>query len=168
MGCRFLLQGIFLTQGLNPHLLHLLNWLAYSSLAQPPEKPLYVKGSFKNIKTYLVYAVSSSSAWDWELQCNNSTSLTQLKQLSRNYSSSRHSQTVLRSWVGDFFCTLRTILLFCGGFFVVVVFYFCTHSSIHYFSEPLLQLTETMKSALADTQGSCQFSSQSVTTASRY
>ena len=26
MGCHFLLQGIFLTQGLNPRLLHLLNW----------------------------------------------------------------------------------------------------------------------------------------------
>ena len=26
MGCHFLLQGIFLTQELNPHLLHLLHW----------------------------------------------------------------------------------------------------------------------------------------------
>ena len=26
VGCHFLLQGIFLTQGLNPHLLHLLHW----------------------------------------------------------------------------------------------------------------------------------------------
>ena len=26
MGCHFFLQGIFLTQGLNPHLLHLLHW----------------------------------------------------------------------------------------------------------------------------------------------
>ena len=51
---------------------------------------------------------------------------------------------------------------------VVVVTVVCTHNSIHYFSELLLQLTETMKSALADTQGSCHFSSQSVTTASGY
>ena len=28
MGCHFLLQGIFPTQGLNPHLLRLLNWQA--------------------------------------------------------------------------------------------------------------------------------------------
>ena len=26
VGCHFLLQGIFLTQGSNPSLLHLLNW----------------------------------------------------------------------------------------------------------------------------------------------
>ena len=30
MGCHFLLQGIFLIQGLNPHLLHLLPQHAYS------------------------------------------------------------------------------------------------------------------------------------------
>ena len=70
--------------------------------------------------------------------------------------------------MGDVFCTLWTILLFCGLFFFVVVAVVCTHNSIHYFSELLLQLTETMKSALADTQGSCHFSSQSVTTASGY
>ena len=31
MGCHFLLQGIFLTQGLNSHLLHLLQgrWILY-------------------------------------------------------------------------------------------------------------------------------------------
>ena len=32
LGCRFLLQGIFLTQGLNPCLLRLLYWQAYSLL----------------------------------------------------------------------------------------------------------------------------------------
>ena len=30
VGCHFFLQGIFLIQGLNPHLLHLLNWQADS------------------------------------------------------------------------------------------------------------------------------------------
>ena len=30
MGCHFLLQGIFLTQGSNPHLLYLLHWQADS------------------------------------------------------------------------------------------------------------------------------------------
>ena len=30
VGCHFLLQGIFLTQGLNLHLLHLLYWQAHS------------------------------------------------------------------------------------------------------------------------------------------
>ena len=31
-----LLQGIFLTQGLSPHLLHLLQWQADSLLLEPP------------------------------------------------------------------------------------------------------------------------------------
>ena len=36
VGCHFLLQRIFPTQGLNPHLLHLLHWQAdYLSLAPP-------------------------------------------------------------------------------------------------------------------------------------
>ena len=30
VGCHFLLQGTFLTQGLNPHLLHVLHWQAGS------------------------------------------------------------------------------------------------------------------------------------------
>ena len=38
VGCRFLLQGIFPTQGLNPRLLHLLRWQADSSLLARPEK----------------------------------------------------------------------------------------------------------------------------------
>ena len=29
VGCHFLLQGIFLTQGLNPHFLHLPQWVLY-------------------------------------------------------------------------------------------------------------------------------------------
>ena len=36
MGCHSLLQGIFLTHGLNPHLRHLLHWQAGSLLAEPP------------------------------------------------------------------------------------------------------------------------------------
>ena len=39
-GCHFLLQGIFLTQGLNPHLLHLLYWQEGSLPLVPPGKPL--------------------------------------------------------------------------------------------------------------------------------
>ena len=36
VGCHFLLQGVFLTQGLNPHLLH---WQAYSLLLRLPGSP---------------------------------------------------------------------------------------------------------------------------------
>ena len=38
MGCHFLLQGIFLTQGSNPCLLHLLHWQPGPLV--PPGKPL--------------------------------------------------------------------------------------------------------------------------------
>ena len=36
-----LLQGIFLTHGSNPHLVHLLHWQTGSVPAKPPEKPPY-------------------------------------------------------------------------------------------------------------------------------
>ena len=39
MGCHFLLQGIFLTQGSNPGLLNLLHWQAGSLPLVPPGKP---------------------------------------------------------------------------------------------------------------------------------
>ena len=39
MGCHALLQGIFTTQGLNPHLLCLLHWQAGSLSLAPPGKP---------------------------------------------------------------------------------------------------------------------------------
>ena len=39
MDCHFLLQGIFLTQGMNPCLLHLLHWQADSLLDVPLGKP---------------------------------------------------------------------------------------------------------------------------------
>ena len=40
VGCHALLQGIFLTQGLNPHLLCLLHWQVGSLPLVPPGKPL--------------------------------------------------------------------------------------------------------------------------------
>ena len=39
MGCHFLFQGIFLTQGSNPCLLHLLHWQADFFTTEPPGKP---------------------------------------------------------------------------------------------------------------------------------
>ena len=39
VGCHALLQGIFPTQGLNPHLLCLLHWQAGSLPLAPPGKP---------------------------------------------------------------------------------------------------------------------------------
>ena len=38
VGCHFLLQGIFLTQGLKPHLLCLLHWQKDSLPLAPPGK----------------------------------------------------------------------------------------------------------------------------------
>ena len=40
-GCHFLLQGIFLTQGWNPHLLSLLRWQAGSLLLRLLGSPTY-------------------------------------------------------------------------------------------------------------------------------
>ena len=40
VGCHALLQGIFPTQGLNPHLLHLLHWQAGSLPLAPPGNPI--------------------------------------------------------------------------------------------------------------------------------
>ena len=39
VGCHFLLQGIFPTQGLSPLLLRLLHWQTGSLAAEPPGKP---------------------------------------------------------------------------------------------------------------------------------
>ena len=39
VGCHFLLQGMFPTQGSNLHLLHLLHWQAGSPPLAPPRKP---------------------------------------------------------------------------------------------------------------------------------
>ena len=44
VGCHSLLQGIFLIQGSNMSLLHLLHWQASSLPAEPPEKPyVYIR-----------------------------------------------------------------------------------------------------------------------------
>ena len=40
VGCHFLLQGIFLTQGSNLRLLHPLHWQVVSLPLAPPGKPL--------------------------------------------------------------------------------------------------------------------------------
>ena len=40
VGCHAILQGIFLTQGSNPHLLNLLHWQADSLPLMPPGKPI--------------------------------------------------------------------------------------------------------------------------------
>ena len=47
-GYHFLLQRIFLTQGSNPHLLHLLHWQADYLQLVPPEKPVCIYGQDLN------------------------------------------------------------------------------------------------------------------------
>ena len=50
VGCYFLLQGIFLTQGLNPGLLHLLPW-------QTDSLPLSHRGSsFKKSREHIAFS----------------------------------------------------------------------------------------------------------------
>ena len=50
VGCHFLLQGIFPTQGLNPSLSCLLHWQVGSLLAEPPGKPLYASCFLTSLK----------------------------------------------------------------------------------------------------------------------
>ena len=42
VGCHDLLQGIFRTQGLNPHFLHFLHWQTGSLLLAPSGKPIFI------------------------------------------------------------------------------------------------------------------------------
>ena len=52
MGCHFLLQGIFLTQGMNPHLLYLLHWqVECFTTATPGMPPHPVLGRGAQYKT---------------------------------------------------------------------------------------------------------------------
>ena len=54
MGRHSLLQGIFPTQGSNPHLLHLLHWQAGSLPLTPPGKPIFF------------YRMIAKGMWGWE------------------------------------------------------------------------------------------------------
>ena len=62
VGCHFLLQGIFLTQGSNPHLLHPLHWQTVSLPLAPPGKPS-VKCVFVNIFSKSVHCLFILSTW---------------------------------------------------------------------------------------------------------
>ena len=59
--CHVLLQGIFLTQGLNLHLLHLLQWQAGSWPLAPPGKPERMHGSDVNADSPLCASQAQSS-----------------------------------------------------------------------------------------------------------
>ena len=61
VGCHFLLQGIFPTQGLNPSLLHLLLWQTGSLPLAPPQ---------------FSHLVMSDSATPWTAACQASLSIT--------------------------------------------------------------------------------------------
>ena len=72
--CHFLLQGIFLTQGSNLHLLHLLHWQVDSLLLAPPGKAMRnlpgstIHGIFQaRILEWVAISFSRRSSWpkDW-------------------------------------------------------------------------------------------------------
>ena len=58
VGCHFLLQGTFLTQGFNLYLLCLLHWQAHSLPAEPTGNPLSVTG---HIPKWLIFPVAHDS-----------------------------------------------------------------------------------------------------------
>ena len=49
VGCHALLQGIFLTEGSNLHLLCLLHWQVDSLPLVPPGKPIYIYRERQNV-----------------------------------------------------------------------------------------------------------------------
>ena len=75
VGCQFLLQGIFLTQGSNACFLCLLHWQVDSLLTAPPGKPLHQ------------YLPGESSGW-LLLPPNPARSLFHLSQAQRSRASS--------------------------------------------------------------------------------
>ena len=65
--CHALLQGIFLTEGSNPHLLHLLHWQACSLPPAPPTKKL---SSFSwrmvlEINIWVLGMPVATGVWTW-------------------------------------------------------------------------------------------------------
>ena len=68
------LQGIFLTQGLNLHLLHLLNWWVDSLLLVPPGKP----SSVQKLSHVRLFATPWTAARQAFLSIANSRSLLKL------------------------------------------------------------------------------------------
>ena len=56
MGCHFLLQGIFLTEGSNPHVFRLWHWQADSLPTAPPGKPFSLSVHWAN--SFLISWVS--------------------------------------------------------------------------------------------------------------
>ena len=63
VGCHALLQGVFLTQGSNTCLLHLLHWQAGSLPLEPPGKPIYTLPCVKWIASGKPLHSPGSSAW---------------------------------------------------------------------------------------------------------
>ena len=60
VGCHFLLQGIFLTEGSNPHVFHLWHWQADSWPTAPPGKPFSLSVHLANSFLSAESAVPSS------------------------------------------------------------------------------------------------------------
>ena len=78
VGCHALLQGILLTQGLNPHPLSLLHWQACSLPVAPPGKPFInphlalilpkqKRSLCLDIPSQCLHALVSSSALCWKV-----------------------------------------------------------------------------------------------------
>ena len=64
VGCHFRLQGIFPTQGWNPHLLPPLHWQANSLSRAPSGKSLWQCIKWKSLRSVLLFATSWTSPWN--------------------------------------------------------------------------------------------------------
>ena len=77
MGCHFLLQGIFLTQGWNPSLWHLLDWQADSLPLSHPDV-LYIGQLSSVVHCVRLFATPWTAACQASLSITNSWSLLKL------------------------------------------------------------------------------------------
>ena len=75
VSCHFLHQGIFPTQGLNPHILHLLNWQADSL---PVSHPRSSFSSVKSLSCVRLFETPWTAAHQDSLSITNSQSLLKL------------------------------------------------------------------------------------------
>ena len=91
MGCCFLLQGIFLSQGLNLHLLCLLHWQAGSLPLAPPRRLKHLIGAQMSYHTYFKCVITHL----WSIRC--------------------HTCWSLPSWTTDCFIGLPHSVCYSGG-----------------------------------------------------
>ena len=90
MGCHFLLQGIFLTQGLNPHLLH-YKWILYYWATREAKW-------LEQIKSNPPFVWETMNFLSYQLEFSNILDLQAYKYFSKNSQGSHMLPTYILEW----------------------------------------------------------------------